>query len=95
MIEDGNEGRTRRRRRRKAPERKEREKVSGSETKRARAAAERDLETCQRLLKVIAGQTNSLFSPAVAPARLTASWLPWWGGLRIATGGGGGGGELR
>lgn len=70
--------------------RKEREKVSESRTKRPRAAVEERFRACHRLLKVIAGQTNSLFSPTSTHARLTASWLPWWGGLHIATGGGGG-----
>lgn len=69
-------------------ERMEREKVTRSETKKARGAAERDLETCHHLLKVIAWQTNSLFLLPPLNARLTASWLPWWGGLHIATGGG-------
>lgn len=33
--------------------------------------------------------TNKLpLSPPPLHARLTASWLPWWGGLPIATGGG-------
>lgn len=35
-------------------ERMEREKVTRSETKKARGAAERDLEMCHHLLKVIA-----------------------------------------
>lgn len=88
--EDGNKETTRQRRQRGHREGKEKEKRKGhQEWDKEREGYAwkrfRDMSPCFKSYSM----TNKL--PLSLPplhTRLTASWLPWWGGLPIATGGG-------
>lgn len=68
-------------------ERKKREKVTRSKTKKEGSDWKRFRDMSPSFKSY--SMTNKLpLSIPLSHARLTASWLPWWGGLPIATGGG-------